>query len=202
MLVHYDIVTKAFTEIIKPFRASGYFFGDNGGRIYFATTTGLKCRIEGDIFDVTVLDPESFLLRVGDSQWIESPFYSFDRNAQEDFTRNAGVSLKFDHLYYFDGEERIRLLKTYRARSNRHKFKAHPVIRSIGIILPGGRYYLPGSVRSEEYSGALLFDLKNTLYKELPEKTAVYLNVNTTHEVSYHLSESGLAHYLDPTEPK
>jgi hypothetical protein len=62
---------------------------------------------------------------------------------------------------------------------------------SSSVFLPGDRYFL-FDVSCKNYRGQLLVDTETGNYQRLPQKTRVYLAMNTTTDRHYRISSAGI----------
>ena len=195
-LWRYGVQTGDMHLVLKPFPASTYFFGRNGG-IYFSVPTErgdlqLKYFDGTRVTDVDRPNTSSIPHDQLSANSIESPFFSFSIvDYQKMVIAEKEVELVIDQQ---DGSEKLQIAKKPYlafARGGGRKEAFYCADISNSVFLPGDRYFL-FNVSCKNYEGQLVVDTETGNYRKLPQKTRVYPTMNTSTDRHYRISSDGI----------
>ena len=192
----YDIQKRSLQLVLKPFPAFTYFFGRNGG-IYFSVPTEngdlqLKYFDGSRVTDVDTPNTWAVSPEQLSAKFVESPFFSFSiLDYQRIVLPEKAFSLVDDRQ---GGLERVEIaskpyLTLTQGEGLKGPFHCSDTLRS--VFLPGDRYFL-FNVYCDNYEGQLLIDTVTGDYQKLPQKTRVYVTLNTDTNPHYRITSGGM----------
>ena len=187
-LVRIDIVApNKSVDVIPNFRSLNYFFVGNEAICFnYSPDDGSvvwKCSYQGNVGLVRSHHGEQIVLEDGVVNG--RPFLSYhqgSRDESEIWLTNYGFSLRRtsdDTVAFFSGSD--HQTPTFKIRGG-YNFKGEFVdgVRQTGCkVLPGGRYALL-DVYHDNFTGQLLVDGLTRKYRELPPRTKIWWNLNSS----------------------
>lgn len=177
-------------QVLKPFPAYSYFFG-NGG-IYFSvpTETGdleLKRFDAARVRPVEAVSTSNIAPEELAGETKESVFYSFPYDYS-----SRGLLLSSDPQHPALQYLTIRG-KKYLAFTQGNGIKGSYFCSTRdGAFLPGDRYVVLTHFYCGNYTGELLLDTDTGLYEHLPLHTRVYVTENTQTRPDYRITVGGI----------
>jgi len=183
----YDVGSKSASLVVKSFPAWSFFL-DQKSNVYSAESIG-----NGDV-GIKMFDGHaSRLLKAGELQAIDRPFYSFPAPSDSDSKKAlAWLNVRLDHkndLEHLVINDRTYLSVTLGKGWDGYYYCSRHMK---GVFLPGNKYFAMELPYCDNYNGWLLFDLDSGRYQTIPPKTFIFGTLNTATFDHFRVDDNGI----------